>query len=383
MLTHRSTSSRRFGAKACASVVALVLLSLSARPAFADDASPGWHEQYERAKAALLAGRHEEAVHAFEELSATASTDADQRLALELLAVAQANAARAATEPPPPHVRTGDELSVLYTTAFVYGVGSGAWIVLLTEPENVAGALLPFVALTSASVAGVAFADSYRPFRRGVPHSIAAGLYLGAIEGIWLSGFQRSSAARREDGSGWSSASVATAMWAGATVGGIAGGFVGAWREPTPGRVSFTGSAAIWPGIVTSFTAGAIESDDARRGEIAFLAGGIAYNLGIVAGLVTAPGVAPSVARVRFIDLGGLGGGLLGAGTYAIFAESGASERGGLAASAGGAALGLGFSWWLTRNMPKDHGAPTVAASVRPLVTPVRGGWVAGFSGEL
>ena len=357
---------------------ALILLT-HAHSAFA---AGTWQERYEAAKRALIAGEDEKAAAELETLAAEAPTPDERRVALEL-----ADVARARQKPrppaPAPQLRSNDEISILYTSAFVYGLGTSAWIVLLTKPENFAGAVLPFAGITASAVVGVAVADGYRPFRRGVPHAITAGLYLGAGQGLWVVGFQRAGAARRDDGSGWESAEVATALWAGATLGGVAGGLVGAWREPTPGRVSFTASAAIWSGLVFSFAGAALDPNDRTRGEVAFATGGIAYDVGILTGIITAPRITPSVARMRFVDLGGIGGGLLGAGVYAIAAESTANPRAGLASAAAGSVSGLALTWWLTRNMPKDPEDLPRTATLRPLFAPTRGGFIAGVSGEL
>jgi hypothetical protein len=340
-----------------------------------------WQARYERAKSALAEGRSDEAAREFEALAAEAPTPADQRLARELLSVARA--ARIHDEPELlPHVRSSDELTVLYATAFVYGIGTSAWVVLLTEPETLPGAVLPFAGLTTTAVAGVAFADSYRPFRRGVPHSIAAGLFLGFGQGVWVVGYQRARATRRDE-SEWESKEVATALWAGASLGGISGGLVGAWREPTPGRVSFTTSAGVWAGLIGGFTGAALQSNDDSRSETAFVLGGATYNLGILSGIIVAPLIAPSVARVRFADLGAVGGGLLGAGVYAIAAESRATARGGLGFAALGTAAGLGVTWALTEGMPGDPPAKPAGMSVRPFALPTAGGVMLGLNGEL
>jgi hypothetical protein len=354
-----------------------------ARPAWAASPREAWRERYESAKAALIAGDTAKAAAELAELAKQAESVEDRRLAEELGAVARARDT-VSPAPPAPRIRTSDELSILYTSAFVYGLGTSAWVVLLLEPKNLAGAGLPFVLLTSAAVGGVAVADGYRPLRRGVPHSLATGLYLGLVEGAWLVGLEHAGATRRGDGSRWSSTTVATVLWAGSTAGGLMGGLVGAWREPTPGRTSFAGSAAIWPGLTAGFVGAALEGDRRRRGEVAFLSGGIAYNLGIAAGIAVAPSVAPSVSRMRFVDLGAVGGGLLGAGVYAVAAESSANVRGGLASTAGGIVGGLGLAWWLTRGMPRDPPAnPPPVASLRPIIVPNDGGFLAGVAGDL
>jgi hypothetical protein len=360
-------------------LAAVVLLAPAIARAAPDEAD--WRAAYARARALLVNGHPSDAARALETLAADPPTPADGALARELLGVARESARRLE---PSEHIRTTDELSVLYTSAFVYGLGTSAWVVLLTQPGNFPAAVLPFVGLTAASVGGVALADGYRPFRRGVPHSIAAGLYLGLGEGVWVVGLEHAGATRRGDDSRWRAEAVATALWAGATAGGVVGGLVGAWREPTPGRVSLTTSAGTWAGLIGGFAGAALDPRDRSRGETAFVTAGVAYNLGIVGGIAFAPLVAPSVARVRFADLGAVGGGLLGGGAYAIAADSNATVRGGLGFAALGAATGLGLTWWLTEGMPKDP--PEQAApgpALRALAQPTRGGFIVGLAGEL
>jgi hypothetical protein len=357
------------------------LLAPGALRAAPDEGS--WRARYAHGKALLVQGHPDQAARVFEALADDPPSDADGRLARELASLARQTAA-AHPKANGPHLRTSDELSVLYTSAFVYGLGTGGWVVLLTRSSNLAAAALPFIGFTTVAVGGVAVVDGYRPLRRGVPHSIAAGLYLGLGEGAWVIGLEHAGATRRGDDSRWSAEAVGTAMWAGATAGGIVGGLIGAWREPTPGRVSFTTSTGTWFGVLSGFAAAALEPRERSRGESAFLAGGIGYNLGIIGGVAVAPLIAPSVARVRFADLGAIGGGLLGAGIYTIAAERNATARGGLGSAALGAGVGLGLTWWLTAGMPRDPAdAATRASALRPLVVPTSGGFIGGLSGEL
>jgi hypothetical protein len=280
------------------------------------DPTSAWRERYARARGALVEGRYEHAERELVQLAKTAPTPADAARALDLAALARESHARAARTSGP-HVRTSDELSVLYTSAFIYGLGTSAWIALETKPQNLAGAALPFIVLTTASVGGVVVADNYRPFRRGVPHAIATGLYLGFGEGLMLVGYERSVADRRDE-SPWGQETVARVLWSGATLGGIGGAALGALREPTTGRVSYVGSTSLWTGLVVGFAGAAIQPESARRGETAFAAAAVGYNLGLASGIWVAPRISPSVARVRFIDLGGIGGGLLGASAYVL-----------------------------------------------------------------
>ncbi|HEV8551495.1 MAG TPA: hypothetical protein VGQ57_20750 [Polyangiaceae bacterium] len=360
--------------------IGVVLAALRAGAAPGEDE---WHSRYARAKAMLVEGHPTEAARELEALAADAPSTEDATLARELATVARASS-RKEPGPDAPHIRTSDELSVLYASAFIYGLGTSGWVVLLTQPGNFGAALVPFVGITGAAVGGVAFVDSYKPFRRGVPHSIAAGLYLGLGEGIWVVGLQHAGATRRDDDSRWGASSVATVFWTGATAGGVVGGLVGALREPTPGRVSFTSSAGTWLGLSAGFFGAAFEPRDRSRTEAGFLVGGIGYNVGILTGIAIAPSIAPSVARVRFIDLGAIAGGLVGGGLYAVTADKNANVPAGLGSAAAGMVAGVGLSWWLTDGMPKDPPeAPKPGVAWRPLVTPTLGGCLFGVSGEL
>ncbi|HET7538271.1 MAG TPA: hypothetical protein VFK05_00315 [Polyangiaceae bacterium] len=338
-----------------------------------------WDERYEKARRALVAGQEAEAASEFDQLAASAPTAEDAQRATELAEICRAKlSARIDAS----HLRSSGEMTLLYSTAFIYGLGTSTWVALLTQPKNVGGAVLPFALLTTAAVGGVSLADSYRPFRRGVPQSIASGAYLGLGEGVWLVGIQHAGAARRDDGSNWDSKRVASVLWGGATLGAIGGGVVGALRQPTPGRVSFTLSTSLWGGLVASFAGAALSANEERRTEQAFTVGMVGYNVGLAGGLIFAPSVAPSVARVRLIDLGGIGGGLIGAGVYSLALGS-ADSRGSLGAASVGSLLGLGFTWWATSGMPSDPPKPGRALSLMPSLVRTRDGWLATVSGEL
>jgi hypothetical protein len=344
-----------------------------------------WHERYERAQELLVQGEEGRAAGEFDALAKTAKTPEDRAVAEEMAKVARARVAYEARRPVTGHLRTSDELSLLYTTAFAYGFGTSAWLALQVQPKNLATAVIPFVVITSAAVGGVAVADDYRPFRLGVPQSIAAGMFLGVGEGAWLVGYQHAAATRRDDDSRWKAPTVSTVLWAGATLGGLTGGLLGAWREPTPGRVSFAASASLWPGFVASMGAAALR-DGERRNETAFAAGALAYNLGLGAAIAFGPDLSPSVARVRFVDLGGLAGCLLGVSSYLLATGSDNSARGGLAAAALGSTAGLAVSWWATSGMKPEVRAPdepTSAFRMSPVFAPIEHGWTVGVAGTL
>lgn len=330
------------------------------------------------AKAAFIAGRDEEALHMFEAMIPMAPTAEERRVAEEFAAVVRERIGEYQRRVAPPHVRTLDELSVLYTTAFAYGFGTSAWLALQVKPESFAAAVVPFVLITGASVGGVAIADNYRPFRLGVPQAISAGIYLGALEGVAITGYQHSVATRKKSTVRLGAATMSTILWSGATLGGVIGGTLGALREPTPGQVSLTSSGGLWGGLLAAFAGAAGESRSDYRAEKSFAVGAIGYNVGLIAALLTSPSLAPSVARVRLVDLGGLAGGLVGAGSYLLIADSSANPQASFGISAAGAALGLGLAWWATSDMPEQHYPKPIAAvsRLRPAIVPVKAGAV-------
>lgn len=377
--------------------IALAALVLDAWPASAAAAEPDtWTARYDRARLDMIEGRVREAEREFKALALEARTEGERTLALEMARLSSAYAARAdaaRTAPPAPpkaSIRSTDELTLLYTSAFLYGAGTGTWFLLQTKPDTAATATLPFAALTAAPVIAVATIDGYKKLPRGLPHAMSAGLYLGLGQGIWIVGYQHARSARIEDVDNdsqvrWAPESTASVLWASASLGAVIGGVAGGYLPTTPGRVSFTASTTMWAGALTGLGAGALLPDDEYRRERAFLAGGIGYNAGLASGLVFAHVVSPSVARVRLVDLLGIAGGLATAGFYlSVAGDPDTKTTEGLAVIGAGSGLALG--WILTAGMPKE--LPAAAKTppgldVRPSLQPVRGGATLGIGGTL
>lgn len=291
--------------------------------------------------------------------------------------------------PTPADERSTDEAVSLYANAILYGVGSGVWLGVLTQPESAAPALLPPIAFSGLTLATVALLDA-RPhrIRYGVAQSIVSGLYIGLEEGIVWSMWQTERA-----GSHWKDGTTATVVWGFSTVGLVTGGIVGALVPVTPGRASFVGSAALWSAALAGFGSGAINPDFSTRKNSAWLAAGIGLNAGIVAGLLTAGPVSPSTARVRYLDLGAFGGGVAMTALYFGVASSHFEGRVASGAAALGIAGGLVGAWFATSSMAPDpprneasptaSGAPPFVASFHPTFIPSPDGALVGVQGEL
>lgn len=371
----KSLSPRQTFIGVSAAVAVLLVSELS-------HAHDDWQARYDDARSALIEGHDAQAAAQFDKLARTAPTEEQRKLAQEFSQVARARAAKQAKGDPT--IRTSDEISLLYTTAFIYGFETSGWLALQLKPSNFAAAVIPFIGITSATVAGVAWADHYRPLALGTPQVISAGMYLGLMEGIWLVGHQHA-VATRTDSSHWKSATVSTVLWSGATLGAIAGTTVARFAKPTPGQTSFVSSAAFWGGLVSAFVGPALQPDPERASETAFVTGGVGYNLGLLGGVLLLPDTKISVARVRFVDLGGLAGGLLGTGIYLLAAGEQSEPRSGLAAAALGIGAGVGFGWWATSSIDAVAGTPASATlNLKPTLLPAEnGGWVLGVSGAL
>ena len=392
----------------CGAFAVLALLS-SVAPAHAEEpraAAPAsqtsrtaWRKRYDAARDDLVDGRFRRAEVALRALAVEAETASDRALAREMARLAAEYAERAeagvgAPRGPRRDIRTSDELTLLYASSFLYGVGTGTWFLLQIEPDSAVTATLPFAALTAAPVIALATVDGYSKLPRGVPHSISSGLYLGLAQGAWLSAFQHARAERVKAESDpasdlrWSPETTATVLWAGATTGAVLGGALGSSLVTTPGRVSFTASTALWSGAIVGLGTGAIHPDDERRSERAYLAGGIGLNAGIAAGLLLAGDVSPSVARVRLVDLLGIAGALTTTGVY-LSLSSDADPRLAEGLAASGALAGLATGWLVTSGMPRESPPPTTQArstspvTLQPSLRPVPGGATLGVGGTM
>jgi len=358
--------------------------SSSPSPSVSDpNAAAAWSARYEQARAEMLAGHFAVAAAAFAALTADAPGPARQALAREqydicdrwarggFVLVHSADLAAARDNPQPALLdrRSADELGILYTGAVLYGLGTGVAIDVWTEPSSAGGAILPALALGGAAAGLVYFLDQPQPLRYGVPQSITSGMWVGLEEGLAWTLWNQARASRADE---WSGRTVATALWGTATAGAAVGGALGTVYGTTPGRASFMGSAALWAGLVSGLIgATAVERSDTADDDF-MLASAIGLNAGAVAGVLIGKDVSPSIARVRFLDLGGLAGGILAGGLYFAVADKNPDQRAATGVLAAGITGGLLLAWHLTAGMEPDYpraGHPTVI-SVLDGITP-------------
>src|SRR4029077_6218227 len=111
------------------------------------------------------------------------------------------------------------------------------------------------------------------------------------------------------------------------------------------------GSAALWTGLVVGLLGAAAVADSPSADDSFLLLSALGLNGGAVAGVIIGKDVSPSIARVRFIDLGALAGGILTGGIYLAASNGHPSTRGMTGMLALGITGGLVAAWQLTGNM--------------------------------
>jgi hypothetical protein len=343
---------------------------------------------YAQGRASLLNGDFAAAEDAFGEAALHTADPWHRRLAEEDRSLAHEWAARnlafvnrsvlgeSAMSAKAVGVRTGDEIVSLYSTAVVYGVGTGLWIDALTGADQAAAVTLPPLLFAGASAGLVGLLDSGKGLRYGAGQAIVTGVWLGLEEGLVFAVYEGSQP------NNWSAAGAATLIWATSTAGAVAGGIAGATLPMTPGRASYVGSAGLWTGALGGLFLGAVTQDNGAP----WAAAGVGVAAGTVAGILSAGPVSPSVAHVRFIDLGGIVGVLAAGGLYLAASGNNVDGHALSGAAALGAAGGLVTAFLLTRSMPKDdepseQTSPTTSWS--PSVAPVPGGAALTLRGSL
>jgi hypothetical protein len=355
-----------------------------------------WDARYADARTKLLDGQFDVAAADLEELARVAPDEARRALAAEdatlartwarkgLVIVRRSDLADESVTAKATDRRTTDEIAVLYTNAVFYGLGTGAWLAVQTEPSDAAGGILPALAFGGGSAGLVALLDSGRGLRYGVPQSITTGLYLGLEEGLVWTLYNQASASWRDE---WSGKTVATVIWGSATLGAVVGGVLGQTYGTTPGRASYVGSTSLWTSTLLGLAMSAvIDHSPSESDDHILLSMALGLNAGALVGVFTARDVSPSVARVRYLDLGAIAGGIVSAGLFVAGANGVRDDQWRAFSAVTGLGIGGGLivSWMLTRNMPQDRNEPSksVLASVVPSLAPTRGGATFTLSGS-
>ena len=265
-------------------------------------------------------------------------------------------------------------MTALYIASAVYGVGTGIWLDALLKIDEPGPAVVMPLVLGAGVPIGMFFWDRQAgPLHRGVPASISAGLVLGGIEGIAISGTQWQYT--REDGKDWSFQTQTTVTWIMATAGGVGGWAFGEWLRPDPRSLVFTGSGAAWGALSGGLFGIAVQGrrDDWKDGSS--VAGLIGYNVGMVGAAALSIVHTPSYNSQKYMWMGYGLGALAGALIYPfyLFADDPNLKSGLVGPSIGGLA-GVGLAGALTFDLRDDDGThpnggyrPPVDLAVAPI----------------
>lgn len=354
-----------------------------------------WTFRYGEARNRLLAGDFHEAASMFAELARDARDPSKRALAEAQAALAREWEVRGMTlvrrdllrehdlNARSVNERTTDELAVLYLNSVLYGIGTGTWTAVLTKPDSNAGWVLPILGFTGATVGTVALIDSSQRLPYGVPQSIVAGMYVGFEEGLALTLWNQAGDSSQR----WKDETFVTLMWGASTAGALAGAAIGASVGTTPGRASFVGTAALWSGVVSGLAVTAVQPSNGASARGPMLAASLGIGAGAIGGMLAAGPVSPSIARVRFLDLGAIGGGLLFGGVYLAAANRDGSGQAGAGITALGIASGLAVAWYATSSMPQDRPEDRAKEATKPVswspsLLPSKDGAMLGVAGS-
>ena len=239
----------------------------------------------------------------------------------------------------PPTSASSFESGTLYLTSAAWGVGLGIWLDAELEVDDPALLLIPPTVLGVAAPITTYILD--RPsLPRGLPGAIAAGIVIGAGEGVGVAALQMVTS---DDPWGFTGMSRAVAL--GSTLGGIGGYAMGVLQEPSPNISAFATSGVVWGSLIGSAIglgaseagAGFSRSNDwmGRGGLIGFNAG-----LAVTMGLSTV--FVPTLDQLSWMWLGGGIGALASLPVYLFYVvDDGAPAKRGLLFTATATTLGI------------------------------------------
>ena len=248
--------------------------------------------------------------------------------------------------PPKRPVSTGLEMASLYTTATLWGVGTGIWIDAEAGVEDPGLRFVPPLVIGAAAPVGVFLVDRFA-FRRGMPEglpsSIATGMVVGAGMGLGITGTHWSRVSAKNE---WGFTGLARAEFIGATLGGVAGAGLYYWLEPVPETNVFIASSIFWGTAIGSAIGGGSTKSFIPWGQTnddVSLGGLIGFNVALAASVATSIWWTPSWDQVGWMWGGFAIGVAATAPVYAFYAGSDHDPRRGLIFQAVAGTIGLGL----------------------------------------
>ena len=231
------------------------------------------------------------------------------------------------------------EVGTLYVASAAYGIGLGIWIDAELGLEDPGVLLIPPTLLGVGAPVGAYFLNRPR-LPRGVPGAIAAGLAIGAGEGLGIASLQMVTA---DDPWGFVGLSRATAI--GATVGGVGGFVLGVVQEPSPNISAFATSGVVWGTLIGSALGlGASEEGVGFSDSNDWMARGglIGFNAGLVLTMGLSTAFVPTLDQLSWMWLGGGIGAVASLPVYLLYIRDDAPPaKRGLLFSATATTLGI------------------------------------------
>jgi hypothetical protein len=254
--------------------------------------------------------------------------------------------------PPVSHTRSGTEITVLYATSAIYGVGLGVWVGSEAHIKDPGLFLVAPAILGVAGPVGVYLLDN-PSMPRGMPGAIASGLVIGAGEGIGIASYQFVSSSSEK---AWGFRGLSRSTVIGATLGGAGGVALGYLQDPSPKSSLLTTSGVVWGAAIgTMFGYGASATGEgySRANDSAALGGLIGFNVGLAAAAGLSTVYIPTYRALTYMWAGAGVGALVSLPVYAAYAGKNAPPaKHGLVFSGVTTMLGIGAGALLAGTTP-------------------------------
>ncbi len=265
----------------------------------------------------------------------------------------------------------GAEAVTLIGLGGTYGLTLGVWAAVAIEQARgdagLAQILVPMAGVGAGMItAGIL--DERRILRRGRVHAANAGFYLGLI-GAFGSDLLVESPLR-----GVTPFERASVYFGAATVGIGAGIGLAHATDALPGSAAFTLSGGVWGALVGASLDRGFRNDRLESPGVGILVG---EAVGAVAAMVTSRWLRPTPAQTRWLDLGALGGFLVG-----VVLTSGADNPQATSLAAGiGCIAGGTLGYFLgAPSVPPAASAPSASLRLRPTFQGLPGGGIFGVA---
>jgi hypothetical protein len=175
---------------------------------------------------------------------------------------------------------------------------------------------------------------------RGVPGAVAAGLVIGAAEGLGIAGVQVLTSDNP-----WGFKGMSRAVAIGSTLGGVGGIALGVSQEPSPNISAFATSGVVWGSLIGSAIGLGVSRDGdpfSRANDRMARGGLIGLNAGLVATMALSTAFVPTLDQLTGMWLGGGIGALISLPVYLFYiGDGGPPAKRGLLFTATATTLGI------------------------------------------